>query len=386
MKKFILAGAAIMAVAGAARAEFAPLYPSRPFDNVSLTLKGGAITPMRTISGSRVDNIRGLGGLEVRKQVSPTFGVGVEGEAMFNTSTINGRPSTHNIVDNVYVGLFGTINLNNLIAGYPGQPRPFEVELVGGAGMIHGFVPAAQGSDYNDVAVRTGVNFNINLGEARAWSINIKPTVLWNVNSQYSRFSTRSAGVELEAGVTYHFGNSNGTHSFVFFQPDYTAYNDQINELRGELAATSQAAAQLNAANGLLRQQLADCVNRPAPVVEKTVVQTKTDTNLESIRYVFFKIGSSTVTTDQKPNVVMIADYMKSHPEATVVIKGYASKDGNEDFNIKLAQRRAESVKDMLVKTYGVKADRIKAEGQGIGEMFKEESWNRVAICILSDD
>lgn len=76
---------------------------------------------------------------------------------------------------------------------------------------------------------------------------------------------------------------------------------------------------------------------------------------------------------------------MKKNPKSKVVIKGYASQDGNLDFNIKLAQKRAESVKNALVKKYGISADRIQAEGQGIGHMFKEESWNRVSICTLDD-
>ncbi|MDE6378048.1 MAG: OmpA family protein, partial [Duncaniella sp.] len=109
------------------------------------------------------------------------------------------------------------------------------------------------------------------------------------------------------------------------------------------------------------------------------------DTTFSSVRFVFFRIGQSKVAADQLPNVEMIADYMKHNPESTVVIKGYASQDGNLEFNERLAQSRAQSVKDVLIKKYGVKADRIKAEGQGIGHMFKEESWNRVAICTLDE-
>ena len=37
----------------------------------------------------------------------------------------------------------------------------------------------------------------------------------------------------------------------------------------------------------------------------------------------------------------------------------------------------------MLISKYGIPADRITAEGEGIGNMFDEESWNRVSICTL---
>ena len=104
------------------------------------------------------------------------------------------------------------------------------------------------------------------------------------------------------------------------------------------------------------------------------------------MRYIFFRIGSSVITRDQQPNVEMIASYMKNHPDSKVIIRGYASKDGNLDFNIKLAQARAESVKQALVKGYKIPADRIEAKGEGIGNMFEEESWNRVSICTLENN
>jgi outer membrane protein OmpA-like peptidoglycan-associated protein len=106
---------------------------------------------------------------------------------------------------------------------------------------------------------------------------------------------------------------------------------------------------------------------------------------LNSVRYVFFKVGSSAVTADQQPNVEMIANYLKNHPEAKVVVKGYASSDGNADRNIELANKRADAVKTALVKKYKISEDRVLAEGQGIGEMFTEQSWNRVSICTIED-
>ena len=104
------------------------------------------------------------------------------------------------------------------------------------------------------------------------------------------------------------------------------------------------------------------------------------------MRYIFFRIGSSVITRDQQPNVEMIASYMKNHPDSKVIIRGYASKDGNLDFNIKLAQARAESVKKALVNGYKIPADRVEAKGEGIGNMFEEESWNRVSICTLENN
>lgn len=85
------------------------------------------------------------------------------------------------------------------------------------------------------------------------------------------------------------------------------------------------------------------------------------------------------------PNVEMIASYLKNHKGSKVVIKGYASPEGNLEFNQKLAANRAESVKKALINKYKISADRITAEGEGIGHMFTEDSWNRVSICTIED-
>ncbi len=132
MKKIAIAAIAAVAFAGVANAQTAAntgaLAPTKACDEWSLSLKGGIANPLNPMAGSFKDNIRGVAGLEVRKQVSPTVGIGIEGDAAFNTATWNqAEPKAKNIVGHTYVGAFGAINLNNWIAGYAGQPRPFEV-------------------------------------------------------------------------------------------------------------------------------------------------------------------------------------------------------------------------------------------------------------------
>ena len=73
------------------------------------------------------------------------------------------------------------------------------------------------------------------------------------------------------------------------------------------------------------------------------------------------------------------------HPAARVVIKGYASPEGSAEINAKIAQSRAEAVEKILVNKYHIAADRITAEGQGVGDMFSEPDWNRVSICTIDD-
>lgn len=363
---------------------------SKFFDNWSFTLKGGAAMSSKTVADNGFwKDARGLVGAELRKQITPVFGLGLEGEWSVNTSSWYPVKSG-NVFDHQYVGVFGAVNLMNAFAGYAGLPRVFELELVAGTGWLHAYYPHTTADDGNSWGTKVGMNLNFNLGEKRAWTLALKPAYLWNMNGApkanvlgYSAQYDSNFGVfELEAGITYHFGNSNGTHHFTVVKPydqaEIDALNAQINALRADLDACGANNAALLAQLADLQAQLDACNRRPA-AVEKVVK------DLNNIRYVFFNCGSSYIQPNQQPNIAMVADQLKSNKDATVTVKGYASKDGSLAFNKKLAQRRAEAVKKVLVKRYGIAANRIEAEGMGIGDLFEENSWNRVSVCTVNE-
>ena len=376
MKKTILIAAiALGAMSASAQAIEQPKF----FDNWSIGLDGGVTTPMK--HHAFFGEMRALVGLHVAKQITPVFGLGVEGQFGINTSSWNG-PKSSTAFDNSYVGAYGTVDLFNLFGGYKCEGRPFTIEAVAGAGWGHDFVNSENGYDYNYFATKAGLNFNFNVSDNV--TIGVNPYVAWNMNkpgaSQAgSAYNINGATFNLQASLTYHFGGQKFECVNPYNQAEIDALNGQINDLRAALdQATNNANAWEAKANGLANE-LAACNARPAQVVKEV------NNNLNSVRYVFFKIGSSVITADQQPNVEMIAQYLKNHKDAKVLVKGYASQDGNLEFNTKLAQARAESVKNSLIKKYKIAADRIQAEGEGIGHMFTEESWNRVSICTIED-
>lgn len=383
MKKLILLAALALGVTSAQAAE--TVQGSKFFDNWSIGLKGGAVAPFQNYSFWPA--CRGIAGIELRKEVTPAFGIGFEGEWTVNTSSWSGYKSS-NVFDHQYVGAFGAINFMNWFGGYKGTPRLFELELVAGAGWLHSYYPKSEAEDANTWATKVGLNFNFNLGASKAWTIGIKPAILWNMGAAGqgtylgfdSRYNANHAYVEMQAGITYHFKNSNGTHSFNLVRPydqeEVDALNAQINALRGQLDACGANNAALQQKLNALQAELDACNARPAVVKEVAK-------DLDNVRYIFFSQGSSTIQANQAPNVEMVASYLKSHNDAKVVIKGYASPEGSLSFNQRLAQKRADVVKKQLVNKYKIAADRITAEGQGIGKLFSEPTWNRVAVCTV---
>ena len=402
MKKILLAAVATVSLMSA-QAQKA-YQPVSFLDNWSVGLDGGVTTPLAK-GHAFFGDMRGAFGLHVQKQVSPVVAVGVEGLAGVNTSSWNkalfedtfadyvlpGKSKT--AIDNMYVCAYASFNLMNLFGGYNGKARLFEIELVGGAGWGHEFFNkmalfpmSIDAKDQNYFVTKAGLNFNFNVAEN--WTISLKPSVSFNmtgteynalnVDQTSAAYSRAKAAFNCVAGVTYNFGPG-----FLLAdtknQGEIDALNAQINQLRADIAACAATVAATEATNAALAAELEACKNRKPEVIEKV------SNNLQSVRYIFYKIGSSTITADQQPNVEMVASYLKNHKGSKVVIKGYASQDGNLEFNKKLAAARAESVKNSLIKKYGIAADRIQAEGEGIGHMFSENDWNRVSICTLED-
>lgn len=372
MKKLFLIALAAVGISSA-QAQTALEAPSFG-DNWSLGIEGGGVTPLYDGS-SFIKDMRGGFGLRLQKQVSPAFALGVEGTAYVNTS----YGASKTVIDNSYVGAYGAINLFNLFGGYKCDGRVFDMEAQAGAGWGHSYLNGP--GDYNYFATKAGLNFNFYV--SKVVSLSLRPSVLWNMSNAgvaqtSAAYNKEKAGFQIFAGVNFKLGGDFKCADLKN-QAEIDALNAQINALRGDLDACLAANAAAQAQTAALLAELEACKNAKPKVIEKV------SNNLQSVRYVFYKIGSSVITADQQPNVEMVASYLKNHKDAKVVIDGYASKDGNLDFNIKLAQARAESVKKMLIKKYGIAADRIQAQGKGIGDMFSENDWNRVSICTLED-
>lgn len=77
-----------------------------------------------------------------------------------------------------------------------------------------------------------------------------------------------------------------------------------------------------------------------------------------------FKINSSTVRQDLYPVLDQIIASMKQYPNVKWSIEGYADATGSEEYNLKLSQRRAEAVRDYLVKK-GIPVENLSAKGMG---------------------
>jgi OOP family OmpA-OmpF porin len=372
MKKITLILALVLCMGVSMQAK--PFDGTKFGDNWSVSLQGGGIAPFQNYAFWKA--MRGNVGVDITKMITPNFGLGIEGMWSINTT------SSKTIFDASNVSLLGKFNLMNIFAGYNGTPRFFEMELVGGMGWGHTYH-----LNGNGVTSKVGLNFNFNLGESKAWTIAVKPAIVWGLDAaqrtgfDYDHYNANNAVVELTGAITYHFNTSNGTHHFTnvraYDQAEVDGLNSKINGLRSDLSNKDSELAAANAKIAQLNSDLDACRAEKS----KVTTVTKTGPSMESV--VTFAQGKSVVVPSQLPNVERIATYLKNHKNVNVSIKGYASPEGGAEINAKLANARAEAVKNILVKKYKINANRISAQGEGVGNMFSEPDWNRVSICTL---
>ena len=384
MKKFFLVMAAAMLTASAS-AQRTAVTANKAQDNWYLGINAGVDTYLKEKLGSDgfFKSIAPTVGVRVGKNLTTVFGLALEGDVVFKSNN-KWYPGSKTFIEGLSLDLMGTFNMSNLFAGYKGEPRPFEVIGLYGFGWEHDFNHLPKSNAINS---RVAVDFAFNLGADKAWQLYIEPSLTYNLHnwlggvdvSNEFKYDARNAYFGLKAGVNYKFGNSNGSHNFKIEelrdQAEIDGLNAKINELRadnnakdGQLSAKDQQIADLKA-------KLAACEARPVQVVEKK------EEFLQP--HVIFRQGKSVIDAAQYASIEMVAKYMKNHKDSKVKVLGYASPEGNAELNQKLSEKRAEVVKNALIKKYKIAADRITCEGLGATDKLSSENdFNRVAMFI----
>ncbi len=73
---------------------------------------------------------------------------------------------------------------------------------------------------------------------------------------------------------------------------------------------------------------------------------------------VYFVTDSSSVGADQRPVLERQAAWLQQYRQVTVMVEGHADERGTREYNLALAQRRANAARDVLV-SQGVAGTRV---------------------------
>lgn len=320
MKKIILVLMAMVSIFTMANAEEV------------ITLKGG-VTGLMHPSCNGYENfghtLQAGTSLQFTHWITPTFGAAIDGTIGWENGSKYGAFQTGHVLNFVNVSALAKVNLGNLILGWNGYPRKFEIVAGFGPGWVHGFYSP---NPTNDISTKYLLEFNINLNEH--FQVNIVPELNYNLTrtrtGNYPRFDSRNAWYGLMAGVSYKFGNRFEPCPYKYTQEEWDKLNAEINELRARQPETI------------------------TQVVEKVVYR---DQAVQKTFVVAFDYGKSDLDRSAM-------DVLNQVPQNSIVdIKGESSYPGSTEVNQVLSEKRAETVAQYL-KDRGIKIN----SAEGLGE------------------
>ena len=374
MKKFILMLVVMFTTMLSVNAQVAT-ENAKFFDNTYVGVEIGATTPFNFNSWFPVNPVAGI---KVGKELTPVFGLEVEGTAVFGDNiyrrgfsasipavgsfNMHKNGSTNTFFKATTVGLNGVINLSNLVLGYKGTPRTFEMKTNTGFSWLHYFgdyTPTYPIGGYillgksNVLVAKTAIDLAFNLGTQKQHSIVVSPGIYWGLNEEGNiKFNKNYAQFGITVGYIYHFKTSNGTHHFKTY--DVGAMTDEIGRLNDELAKKSKEV-----------------------IVEKIVNAPTTNATDEHAtgfgvnETVYFALNSDELDARAKETLDKLGQ------NGVYAVDAYASSEGSTEYNLALSQRRADAVKAYL-EGRGARVDSAVGHGVQFGT-----TTGRVAIVRL---
>lgn len=248
------------------------------------------------------------------------------------------------------------LNVSNLLCGYK-ENRVYSLIPYLGAGWLRSWSEP----NFDELGVNAGLINKFRLSSALDLDIEMRGVLMKNAFGGKSKEGM--AGVTV--GLTYKFNKRNWKPSGAVMP------SGELDEMRSRINA-------LKSENEELKRDLVAARNKkPEVVVQKEVVNTGV-----SRLVVLFEIGKSSISKKEYMNIESMAKVIKGGNK-TYTVCGYADKGtGSAEYNLKLSKKRAEAVREVLVREFGVSESQLKVEYKGgVDNMFYNDSkLSRVAI------
>ena len=168
-----------------------------------------------------------------------------------------------------------------------------------------------------------------------------------------SSINHTSWGFSTGAGVNYSLNDNLMIGAFGRFNRFYQRVHgaDDVQYATGGLSVTFQ---QSPPAPPPAAPAVSEAAPQPAPVTKRKIV----------LRGVNFDFDKATIRPDAVPILEQACSRLKLESNIDVVAQGYTDSIGSDAYNLKLSERRANAVRDWLVKC-GVSPARLSAKGYG---------------------
>lgn len=211
---------------------------------------------------------------------------------------------------------------------------------------------------YNALRLTDGLDFTIDL---RAMMTN-------------DRFDKERGGRRIDGALSLSFGLA-----YTFAPRGWTRPKTVTKTITEDVSDMLRELEALKSEKEGLAQEVDSLRNRKPEEIYKVNV-------ISSPYYVVFDIAKSTLSSESKANLSILAEIIKSN-NLHYTITGYADEGtGTESINQRLSRERAQAVYDCLVKEYNVPASMLKIDYKGgVGNMFYDDPSLSRAVITRND-
>jgi outer membrane protein OmpA-like peptidoglycan-associated protein len=82
------------------------------------------------------------------------------------------------------------------------------------------------------------------------------------------------------------------------------------------------------------------------------------------LKNIFFEFDKADLLPESKMELDRLVELLNRYPAMKIEISGHTDSKGNDEYNLKLSQARAQAVVDYLISK-GISKDRLQAKGYG---------------------
>ena len=286
-------------------------------------------------------------------------------------------------------------SINNSLLGY-NPDRRFSLYLYGGGGLAFSGNSSDEMSvskaDFGTVGIVLdgGIGASYRFGESH----NIFAEYGYDINgdapSPKNFFSNALHHTNriIRLGYFYCFGvtatdQAVAAQKAMLTQENFGALNSQVNNLDNQLRNSRNNEKKLENRIAELEDQLAKAQaqggksgvgnnSAAADSLQAVIDQIKADqlTFYAMPFSVQYDVNEWQVSEEEDAKVKAVARVLKDNPNVKVLVVGFADYTGSDSYNMKLSEKRANEVKRLLTKKYGIAESRIQTEYKGKSVAF----------------
>ena len=191
-----------------------------------ITFGGGAYHTMAYTPNAKL--FTGVFALDVKRQFSPALALGLEGNMLLPNQNLLQSHSSRGLIY-----LYGGINLVNLFATAPPNPRRVELEGLVSIGWGHNFKEESANRDLGAsyLVSKLGVNLNWYLNAERSWALNVRPALFYDLRTDKENtqieYNIQKASMMVSVGFMYRWGAGEYSRSQAYFPSVPVRFEDE---------------------------------------------------------------------------------------------------------------------------------------------------------------